>query len=91
MAAARTELEAVLGEDALREAVLLVMANKQDAPNAASVKDIAAALGLSKERSHRWHVQATAAVLGDGLYEGLDWMATAIKDGRKEAAAAGRS
>ena len=60
------------------------MANKQDAPGAASVKQVAAALGLEKERRRRWYVQGTTAPTGDGLYEGLDWLSTAIKEGRRE-------
>ena len=47
MAAARTELEAVLGEDALREAVLLVMANKQDLPTAMRVPEITEKVGTA--------------------------------------------
>lgn len=84
-AEAAEELHHLLAADELRHASVLVMANKQDAPGAASLKDVASGLGLSKERGHPWHVQATTAVTGDGLYEGLDWMANAIKEGRRRA------
>ena len=80
---AADELQKILAAEELRNASVLVMANKQDAPRAASVKDVAAALGLAKERSRRWHVQATTAVTADGLYEGLDWLSSAIKEGRR--------
>lgn len=85
---AAEELQRVLSSDDMRHVSILVMANKQDCSHAASVKDIASAMGLNKERSRRWHVQSTVAVTGDGLFEGLDWMATAIKETRKEVAAA---
>lgn len=40
-----------LEEDELRDAVLLVFANKQDLPNAMSVSDIQERLGLNTLRS----------------------------------------
>lgn len=70
---AREELDKMLCEDELREAVILVFANKQDLPNAFSVQDITNELKL-KEKSRTWYVQATCAPQGSGLYEGLDWL-----------------
>ncbi|CAA6667024.1 unnamed protein product [Spirodela intermedia] len=28
----------------------------------------------------RWHIQGTCAISGDGLYEGLDWLASTLKE-----------
>ena len=63
----------MLNEDELREAILLVFANKQDLPNAMNAAEITDKLGL--------HCCASAAGTsidvrddGDGLYEGLDWL-----------------
>lgn len=59
----------------LPAAVLLVFANKQDRPGAASGAEVAEALdlhGLPAARS--WHVQAASAVKGDGLAAGLEWL-----------------
>lgn len=36
-------------------------------------------LNLSTFRSRRWHLQSTCAVTGQGLQEGLQWLATQFK------------
>ena len=33
------------------------------------------AFGLVKLKGRKWHVQGAVATRGDGLYEGLDWLA----------------
>ncbi|NXD87475.1 ARF5 factor, partial [Halcyon senegalensis] len=63
-----------LQEDELRDAVLLVFANKQDMPNAMAVSELTDKLGLQTLRSRTWYVQATCATQGTGLYDGLDWL-----------------
>uniref|UniRef100_A0A3P8UB60 ADP ribosylation factor 5 n=1 Tax=Amphiprion percula TaxID=161767 RepID=A0A3P8UB60_AMPPE len=65
-------------EDELKEAVLLVFANKQDLPNAMGVSELTDKLGLHSMRSRTWHVQATCATQGTGLYEGLDWLSNEL-------------
>ncbi|XP_071389364.1 ADP-ribosylation factor 4 isoform X2 [Centroberyx affinis] len=72
------ELSKMLQEDELREAVLLVFANKQDLPNAMPVSELSDKLGLQSLRSRTWHVQATCATQGTGLYEGLDWLSNEL-------------
>ncbi|XP_006892521.1 PREDICTED: ADP-ribosylation factor 3-like isoform X2 [Elephantulus edwardii] len=37
-------------------------------------------LGLHSLRHHNWYIQATCATSGDGLYEGLDWLANQLKN-----------
>lgn len=71
---AQEELAKMLQEDELRDAVLLVFANKQDLPNAMSAADITEKLGLSQLRGRTWYIQGTCATQGQGLYEGLDWL-----------------
>ena len=96
---ARDELHRMLSEDELRDAVLLVFANKQvfkrcallipcdfsndircvqDLPNAMNAADITDKLGLHSMRTRNWYIQATCAVSGEGLYEGLDWLSTQL-------------
>ena len=70
----------MLREDELRDAVLLVLANKQDLPQAMSVAEVTDKLGLHSLRSRQWYIQATCATSGDGLYEGLDWLSNALKN-----------
>ena len=77
--AAADELKRMLDEDELRDAVLLVFANKQDLPQAMKVKEITEDLGLSKLQRRQWFIQGTCATSGDGLYEGLDWLSNTLK------------
>uniref|UniRef100_A0A4W3JQG4 ARF GTPase 4 n=1 Tax=Callorhinchus milii TaxID=7868 RepID=A0A4W3JQG4_CALMI len=63
-----------LQEDELRDAVLLVFANKQDLPNAMAIGEMTEKLGLSSLRNRTWYVQAACATQGTGLCEGLDWL-----------------
>eukprot|EP00700_Malawimonas_jakobiformis_P001630 EC721963.1.p1 GENE.EC721963.1~~EC721963.1.p1 ORF type:complete len:179 (+),score=56.99 EC721963.1:16-552(+) len=76
---AREELHRMLSEDELRDASLLVFANKQDLPNAMSVAEVTQKLALNSLRQRTWFIQATCATSGDGLYEGLDWLSNNIK------------
>lgn len=71
---AREELQRMLNEDELRDALLLVFANKQDLPNAMNAAEITDKLGLHSLRQRQWYIQATCATSGDGLYEGLEWV-----------------
>eukprot|EP00210_Caulerpa_lentillifera_P001295 g1248.t1 len=75
---ARDELHRMLNEDELRDAVLLVFANKQDLPNAMAAAEITDKLGLHSLRQRNWYIQSTCATSGEGLYEGLDWLSTHI-------------
>ena len=76
--AAHDELHKMLAEEELRNASVLILANKQDLPQAMSVSEMTERLGLCNLRNHKWNLQATCAISGDGLYEGLDWLANNI-------------
>ncbi len=67
----------MLGEDELRDAVLLVFANKQDM-GVMSVPEITEKLGLHTLRGREWYIQGTCALTGDGLYDGLDWLSKSV-------------
>lgn len=77
---AADELRRLLTENELRDAVLLVWANKQDLPNAMSVAELSDKLDLNHIKTHKWFVQSSCATSGDGLYEGLEWLSSAIGD-----------
>lgn len=68
----------MLNEDELRDAVLLVFANKQDLPNAMTAAEITEKLGLTNLRQRTWYIQAACATSGEGLYEGLDWLSAEL-------------
>ncbi|CAN7982639.1 ADP-ribosylation factor 4 [Ixodes scapularis] len=75
---AQDELQKMLNEDELRDAVLLVFANKQDLPNAMPASELTDKLGLNNLRNRSWYIQATCATQGTGLYEGLDWLSNEL-------------
>ena len=76
---ARGELERMLNEPELSSAIVLVFANKQDLPRAMPTAEVAEKLGLHAMRGRVWHIQGCCATTGDGLYEGLDWLAATLK------------
>ena len=78
---ARIELHTMLREDKLRGMPLLVFANKQDLPGALSAAEVTERLGLEELRDRQWHVQPCCATTGDGLQEGLNWLATGVRAG----------
>ena len=71
-----------LEDDNLRNASVMVYANKQDLPNAMTAAEITDKLGLHSIRQRHWFIQSTCATSGEGLYEGLDWLSTNIANGK---------
>ena len=73
------ELFRTILDDSLPTPYLLVYANKQDLPNALSVAELTEKLELhTLPNAITWHVQPCCATSGDGLYEGLDWLASIL-------------
>ena len=64
----------MLNEDELRDAGLLVFANKQDQPGAKGAGEISEALQLGELRDRNWSIVACSAVDGSGVDEGMDWL-----------------
>ncbi|CAJ1434379.1 unnamed protein product [Effrenium voratum] len=75
---AKEELEKMLGEQEMENAALLVLANKQDLPNAMPAAEVMEKLELQKLQHRQWFIQSTCAPTGDGLYEGLDWLSRTL-------------
>jgi len=81
LAVARQELLAMLDEDELRDAALLVFANKQDSRGALNAQQVSEGLGLAGIKNRQWSIQETSALKGSGLFEGFDWLVACIKGG----------
>ena len=64
----------LLSNDALKNAVILIFANKQDLPGAKSVNEIIQIYGLAEIRDHIWHIQPCSAQTGEGLITGIKWL-----------------
>ena len=74
MGLSKQELIALLEEDELKNSVLLVFANKQDLPGAASETEITELLGLNWVQNRTWTIIKSSVVDGTGLTEGMDWL-----------------
>merc|ERR1712034_172961 len=69
---AHSELHKICQEDELRDAIILIFANKQDLPGALTVDEISRELELNKIRNKEWYVQACSAT------DGTDYMKVLI-------------
>ncbi|XP_077977965.1 uncharacterized protein LOC144433532 [Glandiceps talaboti] len=76
---AKDELHRMLNDNELRDAILLVFANKQDLPNAMTAAEVADKLGLHNIHSHSWHIEGTYGGNGQGCMEGLEWLSNELE------------
>ena len=75
---ARREFEKLFTSVDLSSTAVLLLANKQDQPNALSPQEIAKRVGLAELGLLQWHVQGTIALDGTGIERGFDWLATTL-------------
>eukprot|EP01103_Thecamoeba_quadrilineata_P000535 TRINITY_DN10464_c0_g1_i1.p1 TRINITY_DN10464_c0_g1~~TRINITY_DN10464_c0_g1_i1.p1 ORF type:complete len:177 (+),score=28.81 TRINITY_DN10464_c0_g1_i1:63-593(+) len=75
---ASKEVQKLISDVELSDAHILVLANKQDMPNAMTISELTEKLGLNSVTGRKWYVQSTCATSGDGIYEGLDWLASQL-------------
>ncbi|KAL1129474.1 hypothetical protein AAG570_014000 [Ranatra chinensis] len=76
---ASLELAKLVAEKELKDAALLIFANKQDVDGSEGVESVTEAVGASKLCcSHSWHLQGCSAQTGAGLYQGLDWLSSQL-------------
>mmetsp|Transcript_18999 Transcript_18999/g.44309 ORF Transcript_18999/g.44309 Transcript_18999/m.44309 type:complete len:195 (+) Transcript_18999:113-697(+) len=78
LSVARKVLQEMLHTAELRNAALLVLANKQDMPNAMSAQEVAIGLGLHEVHGREWSIQPACATSGEGLHTGFDWLTRAM-------------
>ena len=76
MAVVKEELRVMMEHSAVRDrrVPILFFANKCDVQDALSSVKCSVMLGLDALRENPWHICATNALIGDGVYEGLDWL-----------------
>ena len=75
------ELHRLIKEEELSNALLLVLANKQDLPGACNAAEIAEEMKLYPPYINKsCYIQSCCAPTGDGLYEGLDWLSSNLPD-----------
>ncbi|KAI9220993.1 ADP-ribosylation factor family-domain-containing protein [Blastocladiella britannica] len=73
-AEAKDELHRIISDPDMKDALLLIFANKQDLPNASTLAEITDKLALHKLEGRTWYVHPSCAHTGEGLLEGLSWM-----------------
>jgi hypothetical protein len=83
---ARVELHRILTARELQDAILLVFANKQDLKQSMTTREVEERLGLDKFPERVWMVMGSCATSGDGLMEGLNWLAENIRAPRTRSA-----
>lgn len=57
----------------MKDTILLILANKQDLPEALTPTNISESLQLTDIKNRSWSIQKTSAVTGEGLEMGFDW------------------
>ncbi|RZC31416.1 Protein EXPORTIN 1A isoform G [Glycine soja] len=77
---AKQEFQTIINDPFMLNSVILVFANKQDLRGAMTPMEVCEGLGLFDLKNRKWHIQGTCALKGDGLYEGLDWLASTLKE-----------
>jgi small GTP-binding protein len=71
-------LNNMLQEPELEKACVLIYANKQDLSGAMTPSEIAEKLGMAKLKNREWMIQGCSGTRGEGLTDGLDWVAKTL-------------
>lgn len=79
----KEELHDIMRNIDLENAILLILANKQDLPFALNVTELAKQLELSNLKQ-TWHIQPTCATRGEGIYEGMERLRTMLERRNKK-------
>ena len=74
------ELNAILQEEELIGVPLIIMANKQDLPEAMSVEELTTKLNLNSISERTWTINPTSALKGTGIKESFEYLANVIEE-----------
>jgi len=78
---AKEELHRLMSEVELESCLLLILANKQDLPNAKNEHELEEILDLQAIKQQH-HIQGTVAHSAEGLFEALDWLSEQFQGGK---------
>lgn len=81
---AKKEFHQIAQAPQLKDCPILVFANKQDIEGAATAEEISAALELQVLDANRYHIEASCALTGVGLADGMTWLSEAVTKGKKK-------
>ncbi|KAJ5239521.1 hypothetical protein N7468_004140 [Penicillium chermesinum] len=76
---ARSELHKIINDREMKDALLLVFANKQDINGHLTPEEITHQLQLTKLKDKTWYVAPSVATDGTGIFEGLAWLSNNVK------------
>ena len=83
---AKDELEMMMNHDGLKSKTnipILFFANKMDVKESISSVKISQMLGLDQMNNKIWHIQASNAVTGEGLIDGIEWLSDQLTQQNK--------
>ncbi|XP_063429032.1 uncharacterized protein LOC134711940 [Mytilus trossulus] len=81
---AREELYSILNSANMRNVPVVVIANKQDMPDALDPSTVAGYLNLDRIKKRKWKIQGACAKTGSGLFESMKAMSELIKSYNNE-------
>jgi small GTP-binding protein len=70
----KAQFHKILNHQILKNATILIFANKQDLPRAKSINELIQKYELDKIKNHIWHIQPCSALKGEGLITGIKWL-----------------
>ena len=76
----KAEFLTMLVHNELKDAVILIFANKADMPTARDPGELTEIYGLNEIHEHEWKIQPCCALTGDGLADGLDWLSAKLSE-----------
>jgi ADP-ribosylation factor protein 1 len=81
LAEAAEELLSIARDDSMRGVPIVIIANKQDLPNACSCSELVDKLRLDQlaQTKNTWFIQSTCAITGEGVYESMKQLSDMIK------------
>uniref|UniRef100_A0A914W8B8 ADP-ribosylation factor 1-like 2 n=2 Tax=Plectus sambesii TaxID=2011161 RepID=A0A914W8B8_9BILA len=77
---ARNQFFQLLLDEEMAGKPVMILANKKDQPDALSIADIAAFFQLDSFEDRHLHIQATCALSGEGVIDGMLEMARLVKN-----------
>jgi len=83
MEEAKTEFQRIVTDNEMQEAVVLVLANKQDMEQALPAEEVGSLLEVGQLEGRCLSIRGVCAKDGQGLVESIDWMAQEINTRRK--------
>ena len=76
---AREEFHRMLASEDLKDAVFLILANKQDIA-LMDVNEVIKRMDLASIGDRPWHCEGTSAVTGQGLTESMNWLVSKLEE-----------